>query len=555
MPSSYPTSIDSFTDPTSGEFLNVPSHSTQHANVNDAVEAIETFVGTTVTPNFAKTTSPTFVGTPTTPNAPALTNTTQIANTAFVTGAVATEATNRTNAVNLKANIASPTFTGVPAAPTATVGTNTTQLATTAFVLANGGGGTNMFEGDFVYYIGNYGTVDPTGVVDSTAAILAAIAACVAAGGGIVWLGPGTFKISSVLTFNSPTVSMHGAGVGATILQPTSAITGDTIRVQMIPFLVGGIVLYSTGSWKGFTVDGTNAGAGANGFHYGDIIGGEVDITVHGFTATGSKNVILDNHTNWTEVNSIKIYSYNSNYCVYMEETGGTNSFARTNFDLFLQPWGAGQVGLSVPDNIWLYCSDIRIRGNNWATMIQGRAASSYGGFLFDNYDILFENMTSGTTPIVIAGGNYLSGSGAIDTDSNITGTSSYSGAGCAFAGWWRVTGFSPTVGVWTNGATTNVGGVLGSSIDSSATATATAPTFVSGTALQLDTTSDTMLYVEVTTASSLVIAIGPTSTPATTIVSSITAALGLETIRVPKGWYVKITGTVADLNITAVSC
>lgn len=38
------------------------------------------------------------------------------------------------NAVSSKADIASPTFTGTPAAPTAASGTNTTQLATTAFV-------------------------------------------------------------------------------------------------------------------------------------------------------------------------------------------------------------------------------------------------------------------------------------------------------------------------------------------------------------------------------------------------------------------------------------
>ena len=128
--------------------------------------------------------SPTLTGTPAAPTATAGTNTTQIATTAFVTGAVgtvgtdlatevsnriaadadlsndtdiertratnaentlttnlgtlandlATEVTNRTNADALKADIASPTLTGTPAAPTATAGTNTTQIATTAFV-------------------------------------------------------------------------------------------------------------------------------------------------------------------------------------------------------------------------------------------------------------------------------------------------------------------------------------------------------------------------------------------------------------------------------------
>lgn len=41
--------------------------------------------------------------------------------------------TNTTN-IAAKADLASPTFTGTPAAPTATAGTNTTQIATTAFV-------------------------------------------------------------------------------------------------------------------------------------------------------------------------------------------------------------------------------------------------------------------------------------------------------------------------------------------------------------------------------------------------------------------------------------
>src|ERR1039458_7067223 len=168
MPTNFPNSIDSPTDPTAAQPMNAPSHSSQHANTKDALVAIETAIGTTSAPKFATTTSPTFVGVPTAPNAAALTNTTQLANTAFVTGAVGTETTNRTNAVNLKANIAAPTFTGIPSAPTATVGTNTTQLATTAFVLANAPSGGSEFTGQFVYDIGNYGTIDPTGSVDST---------------------------------------------------------------------------------------------------------------------------------------------------------------------------------------------------------------------------------------------------------------------------------------------------------------------------------------------------------------------------------------------------
>lgn len=45
MATNYPTSIDSFTDPTSTQTLNNPSHSGQHTNANDAIAALEAKVG------------------------------------------------------------------------------------------------------------------------------------------------------------------------------------------------------------------------------------------------------------------------------------------------------------------------------------------------------------------------------------------------------------------------------------------------------------------------------------------------------------------------------
>lgn len=41
----FPTSLDSLTNPTASDFLNSPSHSAQHANVNDICEALEAKVG------------------------------------------------------------------------------------------------------------------------------------------------------------------------------------------------------------------------------------------------------------------------------------------------------------------------------------------------------------------------------------------------------------------------------------------------------------------------------------------------------------------------------
>lgn len=95
------------------------------------------------------------------------------------------------------------------------------------------------------------------------------------------------------------------------------------------------------------------------------------------------------------------------------------------------------------------------------------------------------------------------------------------------------------------------------SNLESSAgpTSTASTPVFVSGTAQQLSTSFDTMLYVDCTTSASLAIAIGPTSATANTILATETAPIGqLISVLVPAGWWVKLTGTMADLTLTAVT-
>jgi microcystin-dependent protein len=45
MATNFPASLDSLGNPSSGDTLNAPSHSTQHANANDAIEVLEAKVG------------------------------------------------------------------------------------------------------------------------------------------------------------------------------------------------------------------------------------------------------------------------------------------------------------------------------------------------------------------------------------------------------------------------------------------------------------------------------------------------------------------------------
>jgi len=63
MASVFPGAIDSFTDPLSGSALNSPSHSAQHADLNDAAEKIEAFMGLVkVTSGALSSTATNFVG-------------------------------------------------------------------------------------------------------------------------------------------------------------------------------------------------------------------------------------------------------------------------------------------------------------------------------------------------------------------------------------------------------------------------------------------------------------------------------------------------------------
>ena len=93
MATNFPTSIDVLTNPTGASSLTSPDHAGQHTDANDAIEAIETQIGTTAAPVLARLASPTFTGTPTLPTGTIATtqtagnSTTAVATTAFVTTA------------------------------------------------------------------------------------------------------------------------------------------------------------------------------------------------------------------------------------------------------------------------------------------------------------------------------------------------------------------------------------------------------------------------------------------------------------------------------------
>jgi hypothetical protein len=82
-------------------------------------------------------------------------------------------------------------------------------------------------------------------------------------------------------------------------------------------------------------------------------------------------------------------------------------------------------------------------------------------------------------------------------------------------------------------------------------TAIVEAPT--TATAFQVSATRGAHLYINVRTAAALATAIGPDNTTAIALDASQSDAIGMTTIWVPAGWWVKLTGTMANLAITAV--
>jgi hypothetical protein len=78
--------------------------------------------------------------------------------------------------------------------------------------------------------------------------------------------------------------------------------------------------------------------------------------------------------------------------------------------------------------------------------------------------------------------------------------------------------------------------------------------TVVSGTPFQVSTVRDADLYINITTAASFTLSMGPEAAGTSIALNAAESdALGMVTVHVPRGFYVKITGTVADFTVTAV--
>lgn len=223
---------------------------------------------------------------------------------------------------------------------------------------------------------------------DLTAALEGALAAAHSSGGGVIGLPSGLWTISAadVLVDNDPTISILGCGSGSTILQPTKAVAGDVFRIQCE--IGASYVGTQAGKFGGFTIDGSNASAGAVGWHYGDTAAGEFDdLVVQNFFASGSRGVKMHNAKYWTERTVMRRVWLNNNFVgIEFEDTApGTGSFGYSHIYGVEMNVNAGQTGWLMTSGQLYGCPQLDISGNIAAKNVAFIHLNTGGGGAFNH--------------------------------------------------------------------------------------------------------------------------------------------------------------------------
>lgn len=210
-------------------------------------------------------------------------------------------------------------------------------------------------------------SADPTGSADSTTAIQNAIAAAVSAGGGVVYLPAGTYKIAgniSQAVTNTP-VYIIGDGRWCTFLN----FTGTGACLRLYDTQVAGTSTNWGGCIKGITIDGTShTSTAASGLHIGDLFQYELDVVVQNFTATGDIGVHLDSQYFYTEQLRGDIFISNCATGVAFDanSTSGnvTGSFYRADLNIWLNQNTYAYNGVTFLNGTYIVDGALHIRGN-----------------------------------------------------------------------------------------------------------------------------------------------------------------------------------------------
>jgi hypothetical protein len=196
-----------------------------------------------------------------------------------------------------------------------------------------------------------------------------------------VVLQAGDYNVNATLPTITKAIGIRGPGAG--ICRIISTASGDTLRIQVTPFTT-----VQAGSFKGFTVQGSSAPAGAVGVHLGDTTGFTLDdIIIRDYLGTGSTGLWMDNRTNWTErTRATGVHFDNNTVGIRCSVNGGTTSFGYTRLSDVRFNINAGQTGLQIENASIFYAADIVALANCSAaapTLINMMDTSLLNGRIF----------------------------------------------------------------------------------------------------------------------------------------------------------------------------
>ena len=211
------------------------------------------------------------------------------------------------------------------------------------------------------------GGADPTGAADSAAAIQAAVTAAITAGGGIVRIPKGAYKVASTVTASLNDTVVHIVGDGKYITTINNYGAGPA-------FTMYDSTAYDSrtvwgGGLTGMTIDGTNASAGAAGAQVGDILQFNADVAVQNFTGAGSIGFHFLNQYFWTEEIQALILSVNcAAHVVFDVSASGastrTGSYDHSDIRLYILQTLGSQDGVVFQNAAYIDDGRLLIQGD-----------------------------------------------------------------------------------------------------------------------------------------------------------------------------------------------
>lgn len=263
-----------------------------------------------------------------------------------------------------------------------------------------------------VYNVWDYGATG-NGANDDTAAVQAAINACGAAGGGIVYFPPGTYLISSTLNRHYANVTLMGAGSTATVLKAAATLSGSLLSIT---YPVDTAVMCAP--VRGLTLDGSNAPAGTDGIAYGDATEGFFgDLQIQYFPGAGihCKNV-QPGSAGCERTTFEKAVLYENGIGLWYDGSSGTaTSFARQNLLDVALTVQANQIGIQVSGGAFVYHSFIRAYGNIGGTAISiGNSSADNAAIVLSTFAVGAEFFAA-TTSLAMTAAAKLTGRGYLD--------------------------------------------------------------------------------------------------------------------------------------------